>query len=108
MWRSTSLLGLHLFLIMQAKPFTASVVYFNLRPTGVTFAEAAHPNVCSQVHFAAPAWLLSRLRKPNQVSRFRGAHFANPILTHQIVSSFMLLLRPRNARLCCGSAQLEL
>jgi hypothetical protein len=107
-WRSASLIGLCPFLTTQSKPFTASVAYFYLRPADVAVAGAAHPNVCGYVHFAALASLFPRLRKPNQISRFRCTLFAKPILTHQIFSPFMLLLAPRNTCLCCGCALLIL
>jgi hypothetical protein len=99
---------MRLFLITQAKSITASVAYFYPRLADVAFAGVAHPNVYGQLHFAAPAWLFSWLRKPNRVSRFRRPHFPSPILTHQIFSSFMLLIRPRNASTTCGCAQLVL
>jgi hypothetical protein len=95
------LFDLRLFLITQSKPITASVTYFYLHPADVAVAGAAHPYVYRHVHFAALAWLFFQLRKPNQVSRFRRTLFANPILTHQIFSPFMLLLAPRNTCLCC-------
>jgi hypothetical protein len=91
--------------ITQSKLVTASVAYFYLCLADVAFAGATHPNVCRHIHFAAPARLFSWLHKPNPLSCFCCTHYAGLILTDQIVSPLMLLLRPRNTCLCCGCAQ---
>ena len=107
MRHSASLFDKCLFLIAQAKPITASTAHVYLCPADVASAGAAHPSVFCLFDFAAPAWLFSRLHKPNPVSHFRCAHFTGPVLTYQIFSSSMLLLSPRNTCSTCAAARLN-